>query len=314
MIHRALIFLLIALLTSLTSAAALAPASLSAQAAHCSSKVGTVLGYDPTASHSCSGDTLVAQPLYAGETVQSNGTGNFTFQIGHLPECIQFAAPKGTGDVLRPRPGIVIRHLRGTTWCKHDKSDTQTRTLKTPGAIIRLHGTTFGIQSNGKRSTIKVTGGNLTAISTFSGRFVTISGGHQASFPVHGSPSQPQRLKRSATDAKAINLLSVGAAPMGIPEIFQSLQNQGTKSTILVALDSSTLNAVGPQLSKEGITFHALLDSQLKSNPNALNTFGTKLRTQTVVVATPAADARPALDDVHNAAPSFSIIFYDTTP
>jgi len=314
MIQRALVLLPSAFLILLTGAAELAPASLSAQPRHCSSKVGTVLGYDPTASHSCSGETLVAQPLYAGETVQSNGTGNFTFQTGHLPECIQFAAPKGTGDVLRPRPGIVLKHLRGTTWCKHDKSDTHTRTLRSPGVVIRLHGTTFGIQSNGKRSTIKVTGGSLTAVSTFDGRFVTISGGQQASFPAHGSPSLPQPLKRSPIDAKAISLLSVGAAPMGIPEIFQSLQNQGTKSTILVALDSSTFNAVGPQLTKQGISYHALLDSQLKANPNALNTFGTKLRTQTVVVATAAVDARPVLDDVHNASPSFSIIFYDTTP
>jgi hypothetical protein len=311
MIDRALVLLSIGFLICLTSAAALAPASRSAQPAHCSSKVGTVLGYDPAASHSCSGQTLVAQPLYAGEKLQSSGTGNFTFQTGHLPECIQFAAPKGTGDVLRPRPGIVLRHLRGTTWCKHDKSDTQTRTLRTPGAVIRLHGTTFGIQSNGKSSTIKVTGGSLTAISTFNGRFVTISGGQQASFPAHGSPSPPQKLKRSAVDAKAIALLSVGAAPMGIPAISQSLQSQGTQATILVGIDNATINAVGPELTKEGIRYHSLLASQVQSN--TLNSFSTKLKTQTVVIAAPAADARPVLDAVRKAAPSFSIIFFDTT-
>jgi hypothetical protein len=311
MIYRPLVLLSITFLISLTSAASLAPASLSARRAHCSSKVGTVLGYDPTASHSCSGETLVAQPLYAGETLRSNGTGNFTFQTGHLPECIQFAAPKGTGDVLRPRPGIVLKHLRGTTWCKHDKSDTQPRTLRTPGAVIRLHGTTFGIQSNGMRSTIKVTGGSLTGISTFNGRFVTISGGQQASFPAHRSPSPPQKLKRTAVDAKAIALLSVGAAPMGIPEIQQSLQNQGTQATILVGIDSATINTVAPELTKEGIRFHSLLASQVQSN--TLKSFSIKLKTQTVVIAAPAADVRPVLDAVHQAAPSFTIIFFDTT-
>jgi hypothetical protein len=311
MIHRTLVFFSIVFFISLTTAAATAPASLSAQPLRCSSKVGTVLGYDPTASHSCSGQTLVAQPLYAGETLQSNGAGNFTFKTGHLQECIEFAAPKGTGDVLRPRPGIALKHLRGTTWCKHDKSDKTRRTLRTPGAVIRLHGTTFGIQSDGKNSTIKVTGGSLTAISTFSGRFITISGGQQASFPANGSPSSPRKLKPTATDAKAIALLSVGAAPMGIPEILQSLQNQGTQACILVAIDSPTINKVGPELTKQSIRFHSLLASQVQSN--TINSFSIKLKTQTVVVAAPAADARPVLDAVRNAAPTFSIIFFDTT-
>jgi hypothetical protein len=249
--------------------------------------------------------------LYAGETLQSNGVGNFTFKTGHLQECIEFAAPRGTGDVLRPRPGIALKHLRGTTWCKHDKSDKTRRTLRTPGAIIRLHGTTFGLQSNGKNSIIKVTGGSLTAISTSSGRFVTISGGQQASFPANGSPSAPQKLKPTATDEKAIALLSVGAAPMGIAEISQGLQTQGTQACILVAIDSATINTVGPELTKESIRFHALLASQVQSS--TINSFATKLKTQTVVVAAPAADARPALDAVHNAVPSFSIIFFDPT-
>jgi hypothetical protein len=312
MTHRALLVASLAFLAALTTAAVVAPASSSARASRCSSKVGMVLGYDPDASHSCSGQTLVAQPLYAGETLKSSGTGNFTFQTGHLHECIEFAAPKGTSDVLRPRAGIALKHVRGTTWCKHDKSDRTVRTLGTPGAVIRLHGTTFGIQSNGTKSTVKVTGGSLTAISTSSGRFVTISGGQQASFPSHGAPSSVQKLQPSTTDAKAIALLSVGAAPMGIPEVSQSLQSQGTKAAILVALDSSTLNTVGPSLTKEHIAFHGLLDSQVQSNPNSLNSFANKFQTQTVVVATPAADARPVLDDVHNAAPGLSIIFFDT--
>lgn len=310
MTHRTLVFST-AFVISVTTAATTARASLLAQPVHCSSEVGTVLGYDPTVSHSCSGQTLVAQPLYAGETLQSNGVGNFTFKTGHLQECIEFAAPKGTGDVLRPRPGIALKHLRGTTWCKHDKSDTRRRTLRTPGAVIRLHGTTFGIQSNGKNSTIKVTGGSLTAISTSTGRFVTISGGQQASFPASGPPSSPQKLKPSTTDATAIALLSAGAAPMGIPEISQSLQNQGTQACILVATDNATINKVGPELTKESIRFHSLLASQVGSS--TMNSFATKLKTQTVVVAAPAADARPVLEAVHTAAPSFSISFFDTT-
>jgi hypothetical protein len=56
-----------------------------------------------------------------------------------------------------------------------------------------------------------------------------------------------------------------------------------------------------------------VLASEVKSTPNVLNSFAIKLRTQTVVVATPAADARPVLDTVRKAAPSFSIIFFDTT-
>jgi hypothetical protein len=311
MIHRDL-FIMIALLIPLTTATALVPASVTSQPTHCASKVGAVLGYDPTASASCSlQHPVVNQALYAGETVQSIGTGDLTFQSGHLQECILLPAPQGTGDIVRPRAGIALRHLRGITWCKHSKSDTKPRTLRTPGAVIRLHGTTFGIQSNGHNSTIKVTGGSLTAISTFSGRFVTISGGQQASFPAHGSPSPPRKLKPSALDFKAISLLSVGAAPMGIPEILQSLQSQGTQAAILVAIDSSTINTVGPELTKESIRFHSLLASQVQSN--TLNGFAIKLKTQTVVVAAPAADARPVLDAVHKAAPTFSIIFFDTT-
>ena len=275
--------------------------------------MGAVLGYDPTASASCSlQHPVVNQALYAGETVQTIGSGDLTFQSGRLQECIQLPAPQGTGDIVRPRAGIALKHLRGVTWCKHSRSDTKPRTLRTPGAVIRLHGTTFGIQSNGKNSTVKVTGGRLTAISTFSGRFVTITGGQQASFPAHGSPSPPRKLKPSALDFKAISLLSVAAVPMGIPEILQSLQSQGTQAVILVAIDNSTVNSVGPELTKESIRFHALLASQVQST--TLNSFSIKLKTQTVVVAAPAADARPVLDDVHDAAPKFSIIFYDTTP
>ena len=272
-----------------------------------------VIGYDPTASHSCSALTLVDQALYAGETVKSHGSGDFTFQSGHLQECIQLPAPKGAGDILRPRPGVVLKHLRGTTWCKHSKSDKKTRTLRTPGAIIRLNGTTFGIESNGRNSTIKVVAGSVTAISTFSRHFVTIRSGQQAHFPATGSPSPPRKLKPTARDTKAIALLSVGAAPMGIPEIFQSLQSEGTQGAVLVAIDSSTINAVGPDLTKENIRFHPVLASQVKSDPNILNSFAIKLGTRTVVVAAPAAALAPILDIVHQAAPSFSIIFYDTT-
>jgi hypothetical protein len=272
-----------------------------------------VIGYDPTVSHSCSALTLVAQPLYAGETVKSHGSGDFTFQSGPLQKCIQLPAPKGTGDVLHPRPGVVLRHLRGTTWCRHSKSDKRTRTLRTPGAIIRLNGTTFGIESNGRNSTIKVVAGSVTAISTSSGRFVTIRGGQQAHFPANGSPSPPRKLNPTASDAKAIALLSVGAAPMGILAISQSLQNQGTQATILVAIDSATINTVGPHLTKEKIRFLSVLPSQVKSDPNILNSYATKLGTQTVVVAAPAAEARPILDTVHKAALSLSIIFLDTT-
>lgn len=311
MIHRAR-FVAIALLTPLTVTTAVAPAPPSSQSPRCASKVGAVLGYDPDASDSCSPRTLVAQPLYAGETVRSGSPGDFTFQTGHLKECIQLPAPNGTADILRPRAGIALKHLHGTTWCEHAKSDTKPRTLRTPGAVIRLHGTTFGIESNGRSSTVKVSGGSLTAISTFSGRYVTINSGHQAVFPINSYPSKLGKLKPTTIDAKALALLSVGATPMGIPEVLQSLQNEGTKAAILVALDSSTLNTVGPQLGSEGISYHGLLDSALQSNPSSFNTFAAKLHTQTAVVATPAVDARQVLDDVRNAAPKFLIIFFDT--
>ena len=189
----------------------------------------------------------------------------------------------------------------------------KSRILQTPGAVIRLHGTMFGLASNGRNSTVKVAHGSVTGISTFDGRAVTIRAGYKAYFAANGPPSQPRPFQDSTRDSEAFALLSIeGAAPMGVRDVGKELP-KGTHTAVLVAIDSATLTSVRAALGKQKIKVGGLLASQLQQDPTALANAATTYNTQTVIVAAPAARARSLLDTVHKDAAGLSVVFIDTT-
>jgi hypothetical protein len=312
--HPRFVYLAAALLVLLTGAAASASGPAVAK---CTSLEGTVIGYDPDASTSCSPHAAqVHQDLFARETLRSNGGGDLTFDTNHLHKCIQFATLNGTRDILRPKPGVALRHLRGVTYCRHVTGDAGSRSLTTPGAVIRLHGTMFALASDGKNSTIKVAHGRIRARSTFDQRIVTITAGYKAYFPANAPPSQPRTFKGTRRDAEAFALLSVDAAPAGVDEIAQGLNDVGIHTAVVVAFDNATLNAERSALGNDGIKVGLLLASRLKKQPSILTTTATKFHTTAVVVAAPVAKAKLLLDTVHqdDTNHDLTIYFVDTTP
>lgn len=316
MIDRLLVSFLTASLIVLTTAAAAASQPRSGLKARCASYVGNVISYVPHASGSCSSQTYDGEKLYAGEAVTSRGPGKFAFMTHHLHECIQFASPRGTGDILRPRRGVLLRHLRGTTYCLHAGADQGPRTLRTPGAVVHLHGTMFALESDGRNSTVKVKHGRIRAVSTFDGRAVTIKAGYRDYFPANRPPGRPRPFTGSSTDVEAFALLFVDGAPTGVAEVAQGLKKAGVHSAILVALDSATVSSERSALGKNGIKVHALLASQLQKDPSLLTNTATQFNLQNVIVAASVDQAPPLLDTVHqdDTNGDLTIYFVDTTP
>ncbi len=277
----------------------------------CSLNEGTVLAYLPTSGHSCPGLLTFSLPLYRRETVDSVNPGQLTFHTNHLSKCIEFRDTNGSADVLYPRAGIAIRHIRGKTWCLHLRGDGS-KTLLTPGAIIRATGTIFGIDSKPRGSLIKVTRGKVRARSMATRQTITIRAGYQALIPTKGQPQRPRRLQLDTQDQEGAFFLRYNILSMGPAQPIEYLKANGEDKAVVVAQDTAQAQAQAREL--RGAKVQTLTAAQVIADPQIAFTKARQIGAHTIVVAGDFNSLKPTLTLIATGLPSdIALLFASAT-
>jgi hypothetical protein len=273
----------------------------------CARVEGAVLTHDPSAGRSCRRLVNDGADLYRVEQLHTGTPGSLSFHTNHLYRCIEFADTTGSADVLLPGPGIAVKHVRGKTWCRHLASDPY-RMLTAPGVVIRTSGTTFGIDSNGTGSTIKVAEGRVIAISRKTKRKVLVPAGYQVRVPKSGPPKRRRRLRPDGQDQQAMLFLTLGALPSGPAQVLGYLRANGQTSVVIVAEDSASAKNEAKKL--PGITTALVTGAEVESDPSTPAGRADKIGAQTAVFVGAFEKMSPLLRLVSGHSPSdFVLVF-----
>jgi hypothetical protein len=260
--------------------------------AACAASEGSVVSFSPSAGHACPGSIAFGLPFYQGETVHSGNPGQLTFHTYHLDRCIEFRDTYGSADILYPKTGIAIRHLRGKTWCRRLPTDKYSQLL-TPGAVLKTTGTIFGIDSNKSGSVIKVTDGSISALSLATRTTITIKAGFQALVPLTGPPHAPTALKPDDADQEGDLFLRLSIISMGTAQPTAYLKQQRQTSLVVVGQDPAALKTEMPFL--RGTKLQTLTAGQVATDPRIVLERAHEIQARTVLVVGEFSTVTPTL-------------------
>jgi len=255
-----------------------APAALSHRGndSGCKTGAGSVVGYLPTANHSCASPVVVGATLFGGDFLSTGAGGEFTFQTPFLFRCHELSS---SADVVNPTAKIALRHLWGTTWCRHRVSDPKAW-LQVGGATIRTSGTILGLTTGPTSSTISVVQGAATITSTNPPGQVTVTQGNQLSITAPGVLQRPARLTLSPNDQVVVTELQLFVTPLGLPQVTESLKSHGEASVVVIGHDAATATQAAASL---GVRAGILTTDQVRAQPQIVNDELKKFGSHTVV-------------------------------
>jgi hypothetical protein len=294
------------ILLVLTAAALLATGVAAAAPVHsrklaaCATNEGLVLAYLPMAGRSCSGGVSFHAHLKRGETTSSGNPGQFTFSTQHLDRCIEFRDTHGSSDILLPSNGVAIQHLSGKTWCRHLETDRFNK-LRAVGAVINTGGTILGIDSTKKGSLVKVTDGSITAVSTATGKRVTMGAGQQVFIPANGPPQDPQSFNLDDQDKEAAFLLQFNVLSMGLKQPAEYLKAQQERTIVVIAQDSAAAKVQTTAL--RGVKLLTLSAAKVNADPKVALAAAQKVGARTIVVTGVFTALQPTLENLAGVLP-----------
>lgn len=273
------------------------------RSASCATKAGQVVSYLPSAGRLCVMAVFDDDPLYATETIKTGSpVGGFTFKTPGLYQCHE---GPGARDTIRPAPGVALKHLQGTTWCKR-KPHSKKQFLTLRGAKIKTTGTIFGIQS-GKRSVIKVSEGRLQVIPRATRRPIKLRAGRQLSISAKGVPGVPRRFSPTPQDRLAVFLLRTGDLESGAKQVAEYLHVHDQSRVVVVSQNESVQNQVTIGLNAKTATIDA---AQAKKDPAAVKQQVESLNAMTVAVAGSFNAMQPVLKAVRATVPSSVVLLF----
>jgi hypothetical protein len=128
-------------------------------------------------------------PILAKMTLRTDSEGDFDLHTQDVELC---RTASNTTMVIRPDANTAIRWSEGESWCAVSKG-AELLTYQAGEAIVRAHGTVFGVTIDGPTTTVKVASGKveLSSASPELERTVDIEAGQQASIKEREEPSDP---------------------------------------------------------------------------------------------------------------------------
>ena len=224
---------------------------------------GTVNGYLPTATHSCSSTITVGATLLTSEQLRTGTPGQLTFHTAHLYRCRESAL---SADQILPAPTIAILHLNGTTWCRHAQGDPKTW-LRLKNAVIQTNGTIVGLTASSKGSLVKLAEGGATVRSISGAQKVFVPQGTQLFITPSGLLRKPSRLVLTPDDKLAVAELQQDVVEMGAAQSSEHLRSRGERTAVVIGENRAIA-------AKEAEALHAktalLTTDQVEADPGVV--------------------------------------------
>jgi hypothetical protein len=269
----------------------------------CALNEGKVVGYVPLAGRSCALAVLVGAALYKVETLHTGSPGDFTFHTAVLYRCRESAK---AADVIRPSPGVALKHLKGTTWCKRKPTSAKIY-LTVTGKKIYTTGTIFGMDSVKNGAFLKVEEGTVVIPPQAGQQAVKVAAPAQVFISSGGRVGSVQPLQLTPDDQKAVLLLQLDATAMGPKQVAQDLRARHETRLVLVPQDARSAQAVTAGLPAKVSIVAA---SQARVDPAVVRTRLSQFGAKTVAVAGGFSKMQSVLKAVQSALPAGAALLF----
>jgi len=245
----------------------------------CSATWGAVDGYHVTARH-CHTPVTVGAPIYRVDTLKTSPpSGTFDFHTPFLAQCHQ---GPGATDVIAPTAAIAIRHLAGTTWCRHLITSSKTwLTTTPPHNVITVSGSILGLNTSARGTLVQIAEGTATISTPASPTPIVVQQGSQLFLPTGGVPGSPSPLVLSPVDQVTVKELQLNVIAMGSPQAAEHLQSRGETSTVVVGDTSESARREAALL--PGVKVAILTADQVRRKPTVVTAQAAQLGAHSVI-------------------------------